>query len=187
MAATILMVFVEGVEAGVVAGVAVSVLLFLWRTSRPHMAVVGQVPGTEHFRNILRHKVISSETVLTVRVDESLYFANARFLEDRLYNMAAERPQLRHVVLMCPAVNLIDASALESLEAISERLKAAGVTFHLSEVKGPVMDALQRSDFFAHLTGRVFLPQSRRCRRSTPRRPAGRCWASPKRCCAPAE
>jgi SulP family sulfate permease len=159
MAVTILVVFVEGVEAGVVAGVAVSVLLFLWRTSRPHMAVVGQVPGTEHFRNILRHKVISSETVLTVRVDESLYFANARFLEDRVYDMAAERPQLRHVVLMCPAVNLIDASALESLEAISERLKAAGVTFHLSEVKGPVMDALQRSDFFAHLTGRVFLSQ----------------------------
>jgi SulP family sulfate permease len=80
MAATILMVFVEGVEAGVVAGVAVSVLLFLWRTSRPHMAIVGQVPGTEHCRNILRHQVVSSETVLTVRVDESLYFANARFL-----------------------------------------------------------------------------------------------------------
>jgi SulP family sulfate permease len=125
--------------------------------------------------------------VLTVRVDENLYVANARFLQDRVHHMAAERPQLQHVVLMCPAVNMIDASALESLKAISGRLEAAGVTFHLSEVKGPVMDALQRSDFFEHLTGRVFLPQSRRCRRSTPRRPAGRCWASPKRCCAPAE
>jgi SulP family sulfate permease len=97
--------------------------------------------------------------VLTLRVDESLYFANARFLQDRVYHMAAERPQLQHVVLMCPAMNMIDASALESLKAISGRLEAAGVTFHLSEVKGPVMDALQRSDFFEHLTGRVFLPQ----------------------------
>ena len=54
---------------------------------------------------------------------------------------------------MCSAINMIDASALESLEAISDRLRSAGVTFHLSEVKGPVMDALERSDFFEHLTG----------------------------------
>jgi SulP family sulfate permease len=159
MAATILMVFAEGVEAGVVTGVVLSILLFLWRTSRPHMAIVGQVPGTEHFRNVLRHAVVTSEKVLTVRVDESLYFANARWLEDRIYELVAERPQLEHVVLMCPAVNLIDASALESLETISDRLKAAGVTFHLSEIKGPVMDALERSDFFEHLTGQVFLSQ----------------------------
>lgn len=158
-AATILMVFAEGVEAGVITGVALSILLFLWRTSRPHMAIVGQVPGTEHFRNVLRHKVITSDKVLTVRVDESLYFANARYLEDRLYEAVAEHPNLEHVVLMCPAVNMIDASALESLESISHRLHSAGVTFHLSEVKGPVMDALQRSDFFEHLTGQVFLSQ----------------------------
>lgn len=159
MAATILLVFTEGVEAGVVAGVAVSIALFLWRTSRPHMAIVGQVPGTEHFRNVLRHSVATSPRVLSVRVDESLYFANARFLEDRIYDMVATRPQLEHVVLMCSAINMIDASALESLEAISDRLRSAGVTFHLSEVKGPVMDALERSDFFAHLTGQVFLSQ----------------------------
>ena len=161
MAATILVVLGVGVEAGVVAGVAVSVALFLWRTSRPHMAVVGQVPGTEHFRNVERHDVVTSETVLTVRVDESLYFANARYLEDRIYDLVARRPQLAHVVLMCPAVNLIDASALESLEAINARLRDAGVTFHLSEVKGPVMDRLRRSDFLAELTGEVFLSQYR--------------------------
>jgi SulP family sulfate permease len=123
------------------------------------MAVVGQVPGTEHFRNVKRHDVVTSPRVLSVRVDESLYFANARFLEDRLYDMVADCPDLEHVVLMCPAVNMIDASALESLEAIAERLRDAGVTFHLSEVKGPVMDALKRSDFFDHFQGRVFLSQ----------------------------
>ncbi|NKC31060.1 STAS domain-containing protein [Roseomonas sp. BU-1] len=159
MAATILLVLLVGVEAGIVAGVALSLLLFLWRTSTPHMAIVGQVPGTEHFRNVERHVVITDPAILSLRVDQSLYFANSRYLEDRIYGEAAARPALQHVILMCPAVNLIDASALESLEAIADRLHAAGVGFHPSEVKGPVMDALKRSDFFEHFKGRVFLSQ----------------------------
>jgi sulfate permease, SulP family len=146
-----------GVEAGVVMGVVASLLLFLWRTSSPHIAVVGQVPGTEHFRNIKRHQVITSPTVLSVRVDESLYFANARYLEDFLYDTALQHPDIRHVVLQCSAVNLIDASALESLESLSQRLQDAGVTLHLSEVKGPVMDALKKVDFIEHLSGRIYL------------------------------
>lgn len=157
MAATILVVLTVGVEAGIVAGVALSIALYLWRTSRPHIAVVGQVPGTEHFRNIERHTVLTSPHVLSVRVDESLYFANARYLEDRLYDEIAQRPEIRDVVLMCPAVNYIDASALDSLEVVNARLGQAGVEFHLSEVKGPVLDRLQRSHFLDHLTGRVFL------------------------------
>jgi SulP family sulfate permease len=159
MAATILTVLLIGVEAGITAGVSLSLLLFLWRTSRPHIAIVGQVPGTEHFRNIDRHDVITDPTILSIRVDESLYFANARALEDAIYERIADRPALKNVILMCPAVNAIDASALESLEAIAHRLASAGVGFHLSEVKGPVMDALKRSDFMEHFKGRVFLSQ----------------------------
>jgi len=159
MAATILVVLGAGVEAGIVTGVSLSVLLFLVRTSRPHTAVVGQVPGTQHFRNVKRHRVVTSPAVLSVRVDESLYFANSRWLEDRLYDRAVTDKALKHVVLICSAVNDIDASALESLEALNERLKAAGVSFHLSEVKGPVMDKLQRSPFLDDLTGKVFLSQ----------------------------
>ena len=159
MAATITLVLLVGVEAGIVAGVALSLLLFLWRTSTPHIAIVGQVPGSEHFRNVERHSVLTSPELLSIRVDESLYFANARFLEDRILAEVAARPALKHVVLMCSAVNMIDASALESLEAISDRLDSAGIGFHLSEVKGPVMDRLRRSDFYAHFKGRVFLSQ----------------------------
>ena len=159
MATTIALVLLVGVEIGILTGVTLSLLLFLWRTSRPHMAVVGLVPGTEHFRNVERHKVITDPAVLSIRVDESLYFANARFLEDAIYDRVADRPDLKHVILMCPAVNLIDASALESLEAIAHRLDGAGVGFHLSEVKGPVMDALKRSDFFTHFKGQIFLSQ----------------------------
>jgi SulP family sulfate permease len=76
-------------------------------------------------------------------------------IQDRV----AEDCPIQHVVLMCSAVNEIDFSALESLEAINERLKAAGVTLHLSEVKGPVMDRLKRSHFLDELTGKVFLSQ----------------------------
>ena len=159
MAATILLTLGVGVEAGITSGVVLSVLLYLFRTSRPHMAVVGIVPGTEHFRNVQRHRVLTGTKVLSVRVDESLYFANSRFLEDRILELVAERPTLAHVVLMCPAVNVIDASAFETLEELNRRLKDSGVKFHLSEVKGPVMDRLQRTDFLQHLTGEVFLTQ----------------------------
>lgn len=159
MAVTILTVLLVGVEAGITAGVSLSLLLFLWRTSRPHMAIVGQVPGTEHFRNVDRHQVITDPSILSIRVDESLYFANARALEDAIYDRVAEQPSVKNVILMCPAVNTIDASALESLEAIAHRLDAAGVGFHLSEVKGPVMDALKRSDFMQKFKGRIFMSQ----------------------------
>lgn len=159
VAATILVTLGVGIETGVLAGVILSIALFLYRTSRPHMAVVGLVPESQHFRNVLRHNVKTSPHILSLRVDESLYFANSRYLEDKIYDIAAQRPELRHVVLMCSAVNEIDASALESLEAINERLKELGVLFHLSEVKGPVMDQLKRTDFLNVLTGQVFLSQ----------------------------
>jgi len=159
MAATMLGVLLVGVESGIILGVGLSLLLFLWRTSQPHVAVVGQLPGSEHFRNIERFAVVQSPTVLSVRVDESLYFPNARFLEDRIAELVGRYPQAEHLVLMCPGVNLIDASALESLEAITARLHAAGVQLHLSEVKGPVMDRLRRSDFLEHFGGQVFLSQ----------------------------
>jgi SulP family sulfate permease len=157
--ATILLTLGLGVEAGVSAGVILSLALHLYKTSRPHVAEVGLVPGTQHFRNVLRHRVKTNPAVLTLRVDQSLYFANARFLEDMIQDRVAEDCPIRHVVLMCSAVNEIDFSALESLEAINERLKAAGITLHLSEVKGPVMDRLKRSHFLDELTGKVFLSQ----------------------------
>jgi sulfate permease, SulP family len=146
-----------GVEAGLIAGVSASVLLLLYRTSRPHIAVVGQVPGTEHYRNVLRHAVLEQPGILGLRIDESLYFANARFLEDTIAAQVAMRSGVRHVVLQCSAVNDIDASALESLETINARLQASGVQLHLSEVKGPVHDRFKRSHLLAELSGQVFL------------------------------
>jgi len=159
VAATILVTLGAGVEAGVSAGVALSVLLHLFRTSRPHVAEVGRVPGSEHFRNIRRHRVETAQSLVTLRIDESLYFANARFMEDYLIERVVGDAAVRDVVLMCSAVNDIDLSALESLEAINTRLGDMGLRLHLSEVKGPVMDRLKRSRFLDELTGEVFLSQ----------------------------
>lgn len=155
--ATLVSTLALGVETGLVIGVAVSLALYLFRTSRPHMAEVGLVAGTEHFRNVQRHTVLTSPRVLSLRVDESLYFANSRALEDRINDAVAHRPYLEHVVLQCSAINDIDASALESLETIDQRLREAGLRFHLSEVKGPVMDRLKNTRFLHHLSGQVFL------------------------------
>lgn len=159
VAGTILLTLGFGVETGVSAGVILSILLHLYHTSRPHIAEVGLVPGTQHFRNIKRHDVHTQPELLTMRVDESLYFANARYLEDRILDRVTGDKAIKHVVLMFPAVNAVDLSALETLEALNERLGDMGVTLHLSEVKGPVMDRLRRSHLLDHLSGKVFLSQ----------------------------
>ena len=159
MATTVIVTLLWGVERGVIAGVGLSLALYLWRAARPHAAIVGRVPETGHFRNIARHKVITDPRIITVRIDESLTYLNARWLEDFIHTLVAQHKEMRHLILMCSAVNAIDASALESLEAINHRLGDGGISLHLSEVKGPVMDHLQHSDFLKHLTGKIFLSQ----------------------------
>ena len=159
--ATIVLTLSLGVEVGVASGVVLSILLHITKTSKPHIAEVGRVPGTEHFRNIHRHAVETSPTLLTLRIDESLYFANANFLEDMVLNrLSQDGSQIRDVVLMFSAVNAVDYSALETLEALNTRLLESGVRLHLSEVKGPVMDKLAPTRFIEHLSGKVFLSQN---------------------------
>jgi SulP family sulfate permease len=159
VATTIVLTLGFGVEVGVSAGVILSVGLHLYRSSRPHIAEVGLVPGTQHFRNILRHEVITDPSLVTLRPDQSLYFANARFVEDHLFDRVQPGGPVRDVVLMCSAINEIDLSAVETLETINARLDEMGVRLHLSEVKGPVMDRLRRAHFLSQLTGEVHLAQ----------------------------
>ena len=161
MAATIAVTLLIGVEPGVLAGVGLSLGLFVWRSSRPHAAIVGRVPETEHFRNVKRHKVFTDPRILTIRIDESLTYLNARWLEEFVLEQVAEQAQLRHLILMCSAINAVDASALESIEAINQRLADSGVKLHLSEVKGPVMDTLEKSHLLQDLTGQVWLSQNK--------------------------
>jgi len=165
---TLLATLLIGVESGLVIGVVVSLALFLFHASRPHIATVGLIPGTEHFRNVLRHDVLVSPKLVCLRVDASMFFANARAVEDRINAEVATRPELEHVLLQCSAVNDIDSSALESLEAIASRLRDSGISLHFSEIKGPVMDKLNATHFLEHLNGQVFLTNFQAIQALTP-------------------
>jgi len=150
-AATLAGVLAFGIELGLTIGVALALLLFLYRTSRPHIAVVGRIAGTEHFRNIHRHLVETWPHLLLVRIDENLYFANTPRVESELQSLVVDREQLTDVVLILSGVAYIDASALEMLDNFASGLTAAGVRLHLAEVKGPVLDRLRGSDLIAGL------------------------------------
>ncbi len=157
MAITFLGVVLVDIELGLLAGLCLSVIALLWRTSHPHVAIVGRVPGTSYYRNVERQEVDTWPNLLLLRIDESLYFANSAYIEQVVGNTVAERPAVRHVVLICTAVNHIDHSALETLHGMTENLREAGVTLHLAAVKGPVLDRLQASGLLDALgDGQVF-------------------------------
>ena len=140
-------VLVLGIENGILVGVATALLLHIWRTSKPHVAVVGRLPHSEIYRNVLRHQVETCPHVVAVRVDESLYFANTKFLEDTIWQLVHGSEAVEAVVLIGTAVNHIDASALETLETLSHDLHDASVTLYFAAIKGPVMDKLRDIGF----------------------------------------
>jgi len=147
MLITFFTVLIINVETGIVAGIAMSIGLYLHRSSQPHIAIVGQVEGTEHYRNINRHTVVTDKEILALRVDENLYFANTNYLEDTIMRFVADNQSINHVVLICSSISFIDTSALESLDDILYRLKKANIQLHFAEVKGPVMDKLRTTAF----------------------------------------
>jgi sulfate permease, SulP family len=154
---TFLGVLAYGVEAGLIMGVVLSVLLYLWRTGHPHIAVVGRLPHSTEFRNIERHKVETWPSILLVRVDENLYFANVGHVQDMITREFQKRPAIKHLVLVMSGVGFVDSSALRTLQVAVETLREAGVTIHLADVKGPVMDRLRRTRIFEQIApGQVF-------------------------------
>ena len=155
-------VLLLGIEAGVILGVALSLATIIWRASRPHIAVLGRIAGSEHFRNIKRHAAETLPEVLIVRIDSDLFFGNADSVIGHLENLLNERSDqgfsTRHVLLVMSAVNVVDSTALHALFELHRNLAERGIALHFSEIKGPVMDRLQRSHFMDNLPGsRVFL------------------------------
>lgn len=144
---TFVAVLAAGIEMGIIIGVGAAILLFIWRTSKPHVAIVGRLGQSETYRNVLRHQVQTWPELVAIRVDESLYFPNTKYLEDTLLSLAADRPEVTTIVLIGTAVNFIDASALETLESLHHELREAGVALHFAAIKGPVMDRLRRIGF----------------------------------------
>ena len=154
---TFLGVLAYGVEAGLIMGVLLSVLLYLWRTGHPNIAIVGRLPHSSEFRSIERHKVETWPDILLVRVDENLYFANIGHVQDIITREFQKRPGIKHLVLVMSGVGFVDSSALHSLRMAMESLREAGVTIHLADVKGPVMDRLRRTKIFEQMApGQVF-------------------------------
>ncbi len=157
--ATFLSVLVLGVQWGVLAGVVLAMALHIRMSLTPHMPLVGRFPGTEHYRDADRFNVETVDTVKTLRIDEGLYYANARFLEDRVARIVSEHPKMTDLILMCSGVNHIDASALSSLREINRRLKGLKTRLHLSSMQSMVRERLYRSDFLEKLSGNVYLSQ----------------------------
>ena len=147
-----------GIESGILIGVIATVLLLVWRMSRPHIAEVGRMGDSEHFRNVLRHPAQPIPGLLAVRIDQSLNFANAPVLENFVLGRISERPDVKQVLLIGSGINEIDATGIEVIEAMDQELAAAEIRFCLSDIKGPVMDRLERSGISQDLLiSRTFL------------------------------
>jgi SulP family sulfate permease len=144
-------------EAALATGVALSIGLLLQRSANPHVARIGRVGDTEHYRNVDRYDAQSTPGVLALRIDESLVFTNARRLTNVVAQHLVTLPATRRVVLLMSPVNAIDFSALEALRALHEVLAERNIRLDLSEVKGPVLDRLRAGAWDKWFQGRVFL------------------------------
>ncbi|MGE3772982.1 MAG: SulP family inorganic anion transporter [Gammaproteobacteria bacterium] len=155
-ALTALGVVAAGVEVGIALGLLLSLTTVVWQASRPHIAIVGRVPGTEQFRNVNRVAVETLPHVLALRVDENLFFGNVPAVEVELQRALVARPATSDVLLVMSSVSAIDMTALERLEELNRTLAARGMRLHLCDLKGPVRDRLRRSRLFEDLSGREF-------------------------------
>ena len=154
---TFLGVLIFGIEEGLTLGILITIFSFLRKTSRPHIAVVGRIPNTEHYRNIKRHQVETWNNLLLLRVDENITFANASYIEEFVLTELAKNSAIKHVILIFTSVSYLDKTAFEALEALNQQLKSSAIVLNLAEVKGPVMDKLEQTDFIAELKpGTVF-------------------------------
>jgi SulP family sulfate permease len=150
-------VLLLGVEAGVVLGLLLSLGTMIWRESRPHIAVLGRIPHTEHFRNVDRYTGETCPGLLLLRIDAGLFFGNIEAVSRRIEEELAAHAGARDVVLVLSAVNAIDSSALFGLLELNRVLARRHVRLHLAEVKGPVLDRLRASVLLRELSGRLFL------------------------------
>jgi len=150
---TFLATLILGVERGIIVGVAASLVLHLYQTTKPHFAVLGRLPGTSHWREVERHPTATIENdVIVIRIDESLYFANAPSLRDvveHAYNVHPAHP--RGFVLDCIAVNDLDSTALDVLQQIADEMASQETQLCLAGVSAPIHQTLEKSGCLDHI------------------------------------
>ena len=150
-------VLLFGLNIGLVLGLFASFAGLIWQTSHPHIAIVGQIGDTGHFRNVARHAVTQFDDLLIIRIDESLFYGNAQSVLQFIEQAIASHSQTKNLVLMLSAVNHIDLTAQDMLINLNQNLADRAIALHFSEVKGPVMDVIEKTDVIQKLTGKVFL------------------------------
>jgi SulP family sulfate permease len=154
---TVLVTLAFGVETGVASGIVISILLHLYHTSRPHIAEIGRIPGTEHFRNTQHFEVETAPQTVSLRIDESLIFSNANYLDNAVIEILRQRSDTLNIVLNFAAINTVDLTGMEMLERLNNRLLNRDVLLHLSEVKMPVKKLLEADGFIERLGGQLYL------------------------------
>ncbi len=154
--ATLVSVLILGIEEGITLGIFLTFASYLRKASHPHIAVVGRLPNTKHYRNIKRHQVETWSHLLLMRIDENITFANMNFIEEFIETELRKAPSVKHIVLIFTSVSDIDTTALDALEQLNQRLKNIDVTLNFAEVKGFLLDKVQKSDLFVQLNGQLF-------------------------------
>ena len=147
-----------GIEEGILVGVGASMLWFVVRTTRPHFAVLGQLPGSRIYRNVERFPEAKPiHGVLAVRMDAQFYFGNMSFLRDTLKALEAKQKEpLSALVIDGSSINNLDSSADAALSEVAAEYAERGIRLYFAGLKGPVIDVMKRSGFFQTLGAESF-------------------------------
>jgi SulP family sulfate permease len=147
MFATFLATLLLGIEQGIIIGVSLSLIILIFRTSRPYVAELGKVPDANFYRNKERFsEVIIDKDILVFRFDAQLFYANSNYFRDKLDEMVLKKGSaLKLIVLDAESINRVDSTGVEMLKERIRFCQKKGIFFYFAGVKGPVRDDLFRS------------------------------------------
>ncbi len=151
--ATFLATLLIGIEEGILVGVILSILVVVYRTTRPHYAVLGRVPGTSIYRNVSRFDGLEiPKNILIIRFDADLYYANIQYFKQMLDREVHNRMgEIRAIVINAESISSLDSTAIHALEDIYGEYRAKGIRLVFSNVKGPVRDVMARSEWISKM------------------------------------
>jgi SulP family sulfate permease len=147
MLVTFLATLLLGIEFGIITGVGLSLIILIFRTSRPYVAVLGKVPNSNFYKNKERfEEVLIDDDILVLRFDAQLFYANASYFRDQLEQMMDKKGNtLKLIVLDAESINRVDSTGIEMLKERIRFCQKKGILFYFAGVKGPVRDDLFRS------------------------------------------
>jgi sulfate permease, SulP family len=143
-----------GIPQGILIGVLSSLLLMVYRTSNPHFAVLGNITGTDYYKNVLRFadEIIDREDLLIVRFDAQLYFGNEAFFKNQLLKEVDKKgPKLKGVILNAEAINYIDSSGAQTLTKVIKEIHNRNILFYIAGAIGPTRDIIFNSGIINEL------------------------------------